>query len=277
MSNYDDSFKRIHEIMSETLLPTVQIHKILASSPAFSTAESVSKILEPYRNLGKAFKAAYSNPFSDALNSCMSEPLTKALSASVNRSISNSLKNSPSFQKFSSTLGGITPELKLVSSSHTYDFPKELGGLSECDNDYVVVDKSAVKTYDLPDSVAIPIGNNRIRISTSLLFAIISFILSTGISIASSLVQSNSSQVAQDKQLQVEEAQLEVQRAQYKMLQQLLHNVDTSSSNEAKAIKDLQETVEEQNKQLSEIQDKNPPTGEDLDKTDKANITDTPK
>nr|DAY63632.1 MAG TPA: hypothetical protein [Caudoviricetes sp.] len=93
MSNYDDSFKRIHQIMSESLLPTVQIQKILTSSPAFSTAENISKILEPYRNLGKAFKAAYSNPISDALNSCMSEPLAKALSASVNRSISKGLSH----------------------------------------------------------------------------------------------------------------------------------------------------------------------------------------
>lgn len=99
-------------------------------------------------------------------------------------------------------------------------------------------------------------------------------------SIISSLiavVQFNSSQEDQIKQTQIEEIQIELQRAQNEILQQLLHNIDTSSSSEAEAIKELQKTVEEQNKQYSQNQDTCLSVEEDNDNSKLTKDTDTPK
>lgn len=91
------------------------------------------------------------------------------------------------------------------------------------------------------------------------------------------VVQFNSSQEDQIKQTQIEEIQIELQRAQNEILQQLLHNIDTSSSSEAEAIKELQKTVEEQNKQYSQNQDTCLSVEEDNDNSKLTKDTDTPK
>lgn len=85
------------------------------------------------------------------------------------------------------------------------------------------------------------------------------------------------SQEDQIKQTQIEETQIELQRAQNEILQQLLHNIDTSSSSEAEAIKELQKTVEEQNKQYSQNQDTCLSVEEDNDNSKLTKDTDTPK
>ena len=71
--------------------------------------------------------------------------------------------------------------------------------------------------------------------------------------------------------------QLELQRAQNEMLQQLLHNIDTSSSSEAETIKELKKTVEELNKQYSQTQDTCSPVEEGTDNSKSTEDTDTPK
>jgi hypothetical protein len=57
----------------------------------------------------------------------------------------------------------------------------------------------------------------------------------------------------------------------------ILHNVDVSSSSEAESIKELKETVEEQNKQFPQIQDTTASTAKDLDSSEEAEDTDSSK
>lgn len=91
------------------------------------------------------------------------------------------------------------------------------------------------------------------------------------------IAQSNSSQSEQIKQTQIEESQFELQRAQNDLLRQLLCDIDASSSSEAELIKELKETVEEQNKQFSQIQDISLSIEEDLDNSEEAEDTEVPK
>lgn len=144
-------------------------------------------------------------------------------------------------------------------------------------DDFVIVDESAVKIYEFPDCIYIPIGNSRIKMPTSILLTLINLIISTILTISIAVVQFNSSQEDQIKQTQIEETQIELQRAQNEILQQLLHNIDTSSSSEAEAIKELQKTVEEQNKQYSQNQDTCLSVEEDNDNSKLTKDTDTPK
>lgn len=112
-----------------------------------------------------------------------------------------------------------------------------------------------------------------LSLSISVILALCAIV--SPISIA--VVQFNSSQEDQIKQTQIEEIQIELQRAQNEILQQLLHNIDTSSSSEAEAIKELQKTVEEQNKQYSQNQDTCLSVEEDNDNSKLTKDTDTPK
>lgn len=179
-----------------------------------------------------------------------------------------SLKTMISLQSLQQQLIDIAPE-------PSFDRPDNLNNLPE--DDFVIVDESAVKIYEFPDCIYIPIGNSRIKMPTSILLTLINLIISTILTISIAVVQFNSSQEDQIKQTQIEETQIELQRAQNEILQQLLHNIDTSSSSEAEAIKELQKTVEEQNKQYSQNQDTCLSVEEDNDNSKLTKDTDTPK
>ena len=181
---------------------------------------------------------------------------------------SESLKTMISLQSLQQQLIDIAPE-------PSFDRPDNLNNLPE--DDFVIVDESAVKIYEFPDCIYIPIGNSRIKMPTSILLTLINLIISTILTISIAVVQFNSSQEDQIKQTQIEETQIELQRAQNEILQQLLHNIDTSSSSEAEAIKELQKTVEEQNKQYSQNQDTCLSVEEDNDNSKLTKDTDTPK
>lgn len=204
--------------------------------------------------------------------SIMSEAMTAAvrdnITTSMYNNLSESLKTMISLQSLQQQLIDIAPE-------PSFDHPDNLNNLPE--DDFVIVDESAVKIYEFPDCIYIPIGNSRIKMPTSILLTIINLIISTIITISIAVVQFNSSQEDQIKQTQIEETQIELQRAQNKILQQLLHNIDTSSSSEAEAIKELQKTVEEQNKQYSQNQDTCLSVEENNDNSKLTKDTDTPK
>ena len=204
--------------------------------------------------------------------SIMSEAMTAAvrdnITTNMYNNLSESLKTMISLQSLQQQLIDIAPE-------PSFDHPDNLNNLPE--DDFVIVDESAVKIYEFPDCIYIPIGNSRIKMPTSILLTIINLIISTIITISIAVVQFNSSQEDQIKQTQIEETQIELQRAQNKILQQLLHNIDTSSSSEAEAIKELQKTVEEQNKQYSQNQDTCLSVEENNDNSKLTKDTDTPK
>lgn len=204
--------------------------------------------------------------------SIMSEAMTAAvrdnITTSMYNNLSESLKTMISLQSLQQQLIDIAPE-------PSFDHPDNLNNLPE--DDFVIVDESAVKIYEFPDCIYIPIGNSRIKMPTSILLTIINLIISTIITISIAVVQFNSSQEDQIKQTQIEETQIELQRAQNGILQQLLHNIDTSSSSEAEAIKELQKTVEEQNKQYSQNQGTCLSVEEDNDNSKSTKDTDTPK
>ena len=277
MSIYNDSFKHMRKTLTETMEHISQVQKELAISATFSYADTIAKVMEPYRNLSKTLQKSFSISFSNIMDPYISE-LTQTISNSICNNLNETLRNSVSFQELSSALRNITPgELNFISHSHTYDSTEIVGGLPGDEDDFVIADESIVKTYDLPKSVYIHLGNHRVKIPTPTFVAIIGIILNTIVSISLAIAQSNSSQAAQTKQMQIEEAQLQLQNSQNELLQQLLHNVDVSSSSEAESIKELKEAVEEQNKQFSQIQDTTASIAKDLDSSGEAEDTDGSK
>ena len=277
MSIYNDSFKHMSKTLTETMEHISQVQKELAISATFSYADTIAKVMEPYRNLSKTLQKSFSISFSNIMDPYISE-LTQTISNSICNNLNETLRNSVYFQELSSAFRNITPgELDFISHSHTYDSTEIVGGLPRDEDDFVIADESIVKTYNLPKSVYIHLGNHRVKIPTPTFIAIIGIILNTIVSISLAIAQSNSSQAAQTEQIQIEEAQLQLQNSQNELLQQFLHNVDVSSSSEAESIRELKEAVEEQNKQFSQIQDTTASTAKDLDSSEEAEDTDGSK
>ena len=239
----------------------------------YQIAQLQEEIVKPYRQLFRLYTPSMVASFTESLSK-MSDIITTTIRENITIGVYNnlneSLKQSLSLLELQKQFLNLPPELH--SHSDLSNYSEDLGGLPE--DDFVIVDDTTVKTYELPDSVYIPIGNNRIKMPTSFLLALIDLIISTILTISIAIAQSNSSQAEQIKQVQIEESQLELQRAQNEMLQQLLHNIDTSSSSEAETIKELKKTVEELNKQCSPTQDTCSPVEADNDNSESTEDTD---
>ena len=231
------------------------------------------EIVKPYRQLFRLYTPSMVASFTESLSK-MSDIITTTIRENITIGVYNnlneSLKQSLSLLELQKQFLNLPPELH--SHSDLSNYSEDLGGLPE--DDFVIVDDTTVKTYELPDSVYIPIGNNRIKMPTSFLLALIDLIISTILTISIAIAQSNSSRTEQINQMQIEESQLELQRAQNEMLQQLLHNIDTSSSSEAETIKELKKTVEELNKQCSPTQDTCSPVEAGNDNSESTEDTD---
>lgn len=239
----------------------------------YQIAQLQEEIVKPYRQLFRLYTPSMVASFTESLSK-MSDIMTTTIQENITTGVYNnlneSLKQSLSLLELQKQFLNLPPELHFHSDLSNYS--EDLGGLPE--DDFVIVDDTTVKTYELPDSVYIPIGNNRIKMPTSFLLALIDLIISTILTISIAIAQSNSSRTEQINQMQIEESQLELQRAQNEMLQQLLHNIDTSSSSEAETIKELKKTVEELNKQCSPTQDTCSPVEADNDNSESTEDTD---
>lgn len=239
----------------------------------YQIAQLQEEIVKPYRQLFRLYTPSMVASFTESLSK-MSDIITTTIRENITIGVYNnlneSLKQSLSLLELQKQFLNLPPELHFHSDLSNYS--EDLGGLPE--DDFVIVDDTTVKTYELPDSVYIPIGNNRIKMPTSFLLALIDLIISTILTISIAIAQSNSSRTEQINQMQIEESQLELQRAQNEMLQQLLHNIDTSSSSEAETIKELKKTVEELNKQCSPTQDTCSPVEADNDNSESTEDTD---
>ena len=239
----------------------------------YQIAQLQEEIVKPYRQLFRLYTPTMVASLTESLSK-MSEIMTATVRENITTGVYNnlneSLKQSLSLLELQNQFLSVPPELLFHSDLSNYS--EDLGGLPE--DDFVIVDDTTVKTYELPDSVYIPIGNNRIKMPTSFLLALIDLIISTILTISIAIAQSNSSRTEQINQMQIEESQLELQRAQNEMLQQLLHNIDTSSSSEAETIKELKKTVEELNKQCSPTQDTCSPVEADNDNSESTEDTD---
>ena len=239
----------------------------------YQIAQLQEEIVKPYRQLFRLYTPSMVASFTESLSKMsdiMTTTIRENITTGVYNNLNESLKQSLSLLELQKQFLNLPPELHFHSDLSNYS--EDLGGLPE--DDFVIVDDTTVKTYELPDSVYIPIGNNRIKMPTSFLLALIDLIISTILTISIAIAQSNSSRTEQINQMQIEESQLELQRAQNEMLQQLLHNIDTSSSSEAETIKELKKTVEELNKQCSPTQDTCSPVEADNDNSESTEDTD---
>ena len=211
-----------------------------------------------------------------ALNSALSKLVSEYATAQLQHLGANSLKNSSDI--FHSSLSSmsnlasdfvITPELRealdslisSIGSTHSQSlasaFSNVLLNLSSSSNaypsnseDYVTLSEPEIKEINIPNTIAIPIGNKRIRISTNLLIAIISgillpifFHLSTTIT---NLYQSAANAKNEQQRLEIEQEQNDLIRERnqlYKQCYDALQSLDTSHSSQSEAIESWKDSL----------------------------------
>ena len=162
-SELQDSLNRLSSVYSE-YLQTVFSPEVLTAQ----IQQLQEEIVKPYKQFLQSYTPAMFSSLADSLSQ-MSEAITASvrdnITAGMYNSLNESLKAIISLQDLQQQLADSAPESNC---------PDNFSDLSE--DDFVIADESVIKTYELPDSVYIPLGNHRIKIPTSTFVAIIGII-----------------------------------------------------------------------------------------------------
>lgn len=257
MSEYNDSLNHIRQILEDSMRPIHQSQKAFYDSMSSfrSIQSSVNEMMKPYQKLSKEFSKPF-NKISQSISEEMAKSFKNSFDVScVNRAISCSIKNALS--DYYSTDHITDPK------TSPYDFLEDLGGLP--DDDFVTVDESSVKEYEIPDTIAIPIGNKRVRIKTEFFVSLlVTIILWFSSAMIDSYKESRSSQDETEyrneqlriekEQLSEEEKQSQIHQIEIQILNDLLQSVDASNSTQTELIHNLKESVQDQNSHEAEVQ-----------------------
>ena len=179
----DYDFSSLNAVLTELsdkikALPTPNLSpELLAALDNFSHNPQISSIQETARK----FQMYYSNLYNpDLTATAISQAASKALNinipydydsisgavsamASLAKSLSGSNTASLGVNKTASIISSV-----LESLDETSDLPED---------DFVTFDKNPIKEWEIPDTIAIPIGHNRIRMRTDIFIAFIGSIV----------------------------------------------------------------------------------------------------
>ena len=244
MSEYNDFTNRINEIVKNAMCPIYESQKIIRDSliPHRSIQNLIDETMRPYQELSK-----------------MCSQTTIEFSRNISKMVSSTIKNSfeipPVSKELTESIRHMTnsylaPRRTNVSTGNTYDFLEDLGGLP--DDDFVTVDKSAIKEYKIPDSIAIPIGHSKVRIKTvffvTLLVTIILWFVTTSIDAHQNAKESQSQLTSEERQAQLVLMEIDI-------LNKILQSVDSSTSTQNEAIQNLKEDVQAHDSAIAELRE----------------------
>lgn len=138
-----------------------------------------------------------------------------------------------------STLGDSAPYAAISASNAVVkelikDFPTPSDFVS--DEDYVTVDEAVIKEYELPETIAIPIGHNRIKMKFDTLIALLALIVS----------------LLTLKPSASEQEQLALQRTEVQILSEILESTKASNATTAEQLDTLKESVDTIQKEIAE-------------------------
>lgn len=269
MSEYNDQLNRINEIMMEAMRPIYQAKKIVYDSTASSRAiqESINKMMRPYHELSQKLSEEFSNSFSslaDRLNKQIAEEISKSLDTlQANKEFTESIQRMIRLRS--------VPELINIPKEHAYDFPDDLGGLSDDENDFVTVDESVVKEYEILGDLSFSCGCRRFKINTGNFLALIGII----ISLFSFIYQQVSSDKCEGQNIQVEQTQNQILLLQNQILFDIFRTIDVTSSSQAEELQSLKESVEAQNTAISDLEESLDSIQQSLDNTSESENTES--
>ena len=192
----------------------------LVDTAAMINEKMITELLESMKALSEtAIDSAYSIMNDVLIESAFSIVDSSALSMSA---LSSCIESFQSFAK----------EATLALSSITnIDIPE----------DYVIIDESSIEEFEFPDSVALPIGNKRIRVKTEI---IISFLVTLVISLVSFIQSEYHEKKSLEAEQQYYASKLQESQKQSQMLEQLIDSIDYSESAHADSIEALAKSIQ---------------------------------
>jgi len=162
-------------------------------------------------------------------------------------SLSSALSSVSCLNKIASSSAGIlssSVNFKAASSS-VADMVSVLEELndSECfsEDDFVTCDANSIKEWNVPDTIAIPIGHNRIRMKTELF---ISVLLTIIFGLASFIQVEWHEQKSLESEQNYQESKLQLDKERNQTLYDFLNSIDLSTTSQSASINALVDSIE---------------------------------
>lgn len=217
----------IQTLESSKKLTSVYLNSTASSFLKSPFTESMMKTLESSLKLSSAY-----SEYSSALKNSFTESMTQVL---------ESVKKVSSYLD-SSSEKIIFPDLSSIDKEawETLD-----NGDIFSDDDFVTLDEKPIQEWNLPDTIAIPAGNKRIRMKTDIFIAILSGIIIPILFWVGGLIvdlhDAYLKAETESQRLEIEQERNDLIRENNHLLSQcidILTSTDTSNSSEANEIED---------------------------------------
>ena len=210
--------------------------------------ETLNSFMTPELQMSISNIYSLTADFSKELSCSFSSPAFSEFSKTINR-IANSAFPPPAQQAFIDMLkrtNGVYSDIAKTSAS----FSSEVDHTTDENiEDYIIVEKPAIKEFEIPDSIAIPIGGNRVRIKTEVFLAIISLIFSMVVSVYSSISDHSDSFSDSKSQTQLSEEnqeQTRILQEQTNILNAIFETLDVSNSSQKECLEDVRSAFQAQ-------------------------------
>lgn len=150
-----------------------------------------------------------------------------------------------------SSIGSTSSQsLASVISSALLDFAKSSDACFSASEDFVTLNKPEIKELTVPETIAVPIGNKRIRMSTNMLIAIIgSILLPLFFHLTDTIIslhQSAAETKLEQQRLEIEQERNNLIRERnelYKQCYNLFQSLDSSQSSQSESIESWKESL----------------------------------
>lgn len=253
----------IQVLESSKKLTSAYLDSTAASCLKSPLAESVMKTLESSQKLSSVYLESTAASF---LKSSFTESMMKTLESSLKLSSAYSEYSSVLKNPFADSMTQVLESVKkmssyLDSSSEKTIFPdlssidKEAwetldNGDNFSDNDVVTFDEGPIQEWNIPETVAIPAGNKRIRMKTDIFIAILSGIIFPMLFWVSGLIvdlhDAYLKAETESQRLEIEQERNDLIRESNHLFSQyidILMSTDTSNSSEADEIEKWKESL----------------------------------
>lgn len=209
------------------------------------TLSLVAKSLEERSKLMQSSAISILQDLIDQYNELMQSHLMSQIGKDV---LSSVLSSGSYLDKIASS----SLNLKAASSAVS-DMVSALEELNDSENfsedDFVTCDKESIKEWNVPDTIAIPIGNNRIRMKTELFITLIGIIIPIFLDFAGHIVDLN----AAASEAQAETQRTEIEEKRNELIQEsnqlfsryldIIGSIDESHSSKADQIESWKESL----------------------------------
>lgn len=252
--NYDSSqfaeiAKRLSRI-SDTNVKNILTPEMNALLMGLGDVSSIASMSQEY---AKNLKLQFPKMFSIGIDNDAIIHLSKQLTSSIPSAISENL----TYSIMSSLLCNIDTERLCAAMTESISSVVKAAGeitipSDDTDEDYITADEAPIKEWNIPDTVAIPVANHRIRMRTDIFISILSgIIVPVLLWIAGQIVDLHEAYInakTESQRIELEQERNDLIRENNLILGQyidLLNSTDTSNSSESNQIESWKEGLPE--------------------------------